>query len=217
MPGRTLSQAHNPSFIPHSHTRTLLIANDDDSFRLNFESILRWWPCLLQTGTVQFETETIHLDWNWDWELRDWIKSCPPLLSFTLPIAFNMSFVAGGCFTKRSAEWVRPQENRFASSRIFVTFCAQRSLNLLHSGLWCSRTEGGHFNGGWIILPAKTSCCSKVIALRSTLASVSGQCTPEVDILSDQFASSKQDRAIFQPRNRMFSQDPLSFFFQLDN
>ena len=107
--------------------------------------------------------------------------------------------------------------NKTGLQGIFVTFCAQRSLNLLHSGLWCSRTEGGHFNGGWIILPAKTSCCSKVIALRSTLASVSGQCTPEVDILSDQFASSKQDRAIFQPRNRMFSQDPLSFFFQLDN
>ena len=164
----------------------------------------------------------------WDWDYTPWLKlrlraqrlnqELPTFVIIHIAHCLQYVLCCWGLLYKTVC-WVSEAPNKTGlqvRSRIFVTFCAQRSLNL-HSGLWCSRTEGGHFNGGWIILPAKTSCCSKVIALRSTLASVSGQCTPEVDILSDQFASSKQDRAIFQPRNRMFSQDPLSFFFQLDN
>ena len=38
---------------------------------------------------------------------------------------------------------------------------------------------------------------------------LSGHCNPEVDIPRHQFAPAKQDRAIFQPRNRMFSQATL--------
>ena len=38
---------------------------------------------------------------------------------------------------------------------------------------------------------------------------LSGHCSPEVDIPRHQFAPAKQARAIFQPRNRMFSQATL--------
>ena len=130
------------------------------------------------------------------WSQREmfyWIRSSLPSFRVptTSPIDFNVSFVAGlqNSLVVPERPPRLPRTGLQASESLHQRNFLSSKVPPAAATLWCGRADGGHFNGGWIILRAKTRpiLSGEGLPLKSNRFQVhlplSGQCNPEVDIL----------------------------------